>query len=131
MKTYQPTASELAILTLLMIQRYESERGKEVSRLKMSRNSLKKLAIRDRLRDSIIDEWIDVMALEHKWITFIHDEEFLLIKSDATQSWTKIASKRCDDIIKRLRKGDSSAISDVENEIVFGSEPDDDWEAES
>ncbi len=71
------------------------------------------------------------MSLEHNWVTFIHDEEFLLIKSEATQSWTKIASKRCDDIIKRLRKGDSSAISDVENEIVFGSEPDDDWEVES
>ena len=29
----------------------------------------------------------------------------------------KIATKRCDDIIKRLRKGDSAAIDDAAGEI--------------
>ena len=66
------------------------------------------------------------MALDYDWIVFVHNEEFIFIKKDATQSWTKIASKRCDDIIRRLRKGDSSAITDAENEVVFATEPDDD-----
>jgi len=33
------------------------------------------------------------------------------------ETWTKIATKRCDDIIKRLRKGDGSAIDDAAGEI--------------
>lgn len=126
MKTYQPTPAEIALLTILMIQRYEKERSKEVIRFRISRNTFKRLSIRERLRDSLIDEWVDIMALDYDWIVFVHNEEFIFIKKDATQSWTKIASKRCDDIIRRLRKGDSSAITDAENEVVFATEPDDD-----
>ena len=114
---YQPSASELAVLVMLMIQRYSRERGRDVSRFRFARNSLRRLAIRDRLRDALVDDWIDVMALEYGWLTFPHDEEFLLLKADASKTWTKIATKRCDDIIKRLRKGDSSAIDDGAGEI--------------
>lgn len=117
MTPYQPSPSELAILVVLMIQRYARERGREVSRLRLARNSLRRLAIRDRLRDALVEDWIDVMALEHGWLTFTHDEEFLLLKVDTTLSWTKIATKRCDDIIKRLRKGDAAAIDDAAGEI--------------
>lgn len=114
---YQPAASELAILVILMIQRYAKERGNEVSRVRMTRNSLKRLAIRNRLHDSLVDAWIDVMALEYGWLVFAYDEEFCLIRAEATKTWTKIAAKRCDDIIKRLRTGDTSAISDADDEI--------------
>jgi hypothetical protein len=85
---------------------------------------LRRLAIRDRLRDALVDDWIDAMALEYGWLTFTHDEEFLLLKVDASKTWTKIATKRCDDIIKRLRKGDSSAIDDAAGEIDGPSGPD-------
>ena len=34
-----------------------------------------------------------------------------------TTSWTKLATKRMADVIKRFKKGDSSAIADVEAEI--------------
>lgn len=117
MKSYQPDASELGILVTLLIQRYSNERGREVSRFRLARNSLRRLAIRDRLRDALVDEWIDAMAHDHGWITFIHAEEFLLLKEDSTRTWTKIATRRCDDLIKRLRKGDASAIDEAESEI--------------
>jgi hypothetical protein len=129
MKPYQPSASELAILVVLMIQRYRQERGRDVPRFRVARNSLRRLAVRDRLRDALVDEWIDVMALQHGWLTFAHDEEFILLKADATRTWTKIATKRCDDIIKRLRNGDGSAINDASGEIdgpFFPDEDDDD-----
>ena len=124
MKPYQPTAAELAILVILMIQRYSRERGREVSRFRLARNSLRRLAIRDRLRDALVDDWVDVMALEHGWLVFAHDEEFLLLRADSSKTWTKIATKRCDDLIKRLRKGDTTAISDAEGEIEPPSGPD-------
>lgn len=117
MKSYQPTAGELAILVVIMVQRYSKERGREVSRFRLARNSLRRLGIRDRLRDALVDEWTDVMALEHGWLVFIHDEEFLLLKAETTKTWTKIATKRCDDLIRRLRGGDRTTIDDAEGEI--------------
>ena len=56
------------------------------------------------------------MALEWGWLTFKHGEEFLLLKAEAAKTWTKIATRRCDDIIKRLRCGDKSAIDDAAGE---------------
>lgn len=123
---YQPKASELAILTVILIQRYSLERGKEVSRFRLARTSLRRLAIRDALRDALVDDWIDVMALEWGWLTFKHGEEFLLLKADTAKTWTKIATKRCDDLIKRLRKGDMSAIDDAAGEIDKTTSNDDD-----
>lgn len=117
MKPYQPNASELAILVILMIQRYAKERGKDISRFRLARSSLRRLAVRNRLHDSLVDDWIDVMALEYEWLVFVSDDEFCLIKAESSRSWTKIATKRCDDILKRLRVGDSSAIGDAEGEI--------------
>jgi len=115
--TYRPSAEELAILVVVMVQRYAKERGRDVPRFRLARNSLRRLAIRDQLRDALVDDWIDVMALEHGWLVFRHEEDFLLIKAEATRTWTKIATKRCDDFIKRLRQGDRPAIDDAEREI--------------
>lgn len=131
MKSYQPDASELAILVTLMIQRYSNERGRDLSRFRLARNSLRRLAIRDRLRDALVDEWIDAMAQDHGWTTFIHGEEFFLIKEESTRTWTKIATRRCDDLIKRLRKGDNSAIDDAEAEIEPDAGPDTDDDEDS
>lgn len=41
------------------------------------------------------------------------------MKTDAVASWTRIGSKRLEDIINRLRRGDHSAITDAEGEIEW------------
>jgi hypothetical protein len=123
-----PNASQLALLVSLLIQRYITERGKDISRFRLARNSLRRLAVRARLKDTLIDEWVDNMALEYGWIVFIDAEEFLLIKKDITSTWTKIATKRCDDLIRRLRAGDVSAIDDAE--VEFEPSPEQDEEDE-
>ncbi len=120
-----PTSSEIALLVVLLIQRYSTERGKEVSRFRLARNSLRRLAIRARLRDGLVDEWVDVMALEHGWLAFADAEEFLLLKKESTATWTKIATKRCDDLIKRLKNGDRTALDDAEAEFEPTPEHDD------
>jgi hypothetical protein len=118
MKTpYRPTAEELAVLVTILIQRYAKERGRDVSRFRLSRNSLRRLAIRDQLRDALVEDWVDVMAMEYGWLVFRHADEFLLQKAENTRTWTKISSKRCDDVIRRLRTCDRSAIDDAEQEI--------------
>lgn len=118
-----PNASQLALLVSLLIQRYITERGKDISRFRLARNSLRRLAVRARLKDTLVDEWVDHMALEYGWIVFIDAEEFLLIRKDITSTWTKIATKRCDDLIRRLRAGDVSVIDDAEVEFEPSPEP--------
>ena len=120
-----PTSSEVALLVALLIQRYSAERGKEVSRFRLARSSLRRLAIRARLRDALVDEWVDVMALEHGWLVFTDAEEFLLLRKNSAATWTKIATKRCDDLIKRLRSGDRTAVDDAEAEFEPTPETDD------
>jgi hypothetical protein len=120
-----PTSSEVALLVALLIQRYSAERGKEVSRFRLARSSLRRLAIRARLRDALVDEWVDVMALEHGWLVFADAEEFLLLRKNSAATWTKIATKRCDDLIKRLRSGDQTAVDDAESEFEPTPETDD------
>lgn len=120
-----PTSSEVALLVALLIQRYSAERGKEVSRFRLARSSLRRLAIRARLRDALVDEWVDVMALEHGWLVFADAEEFLLLRKNSAATWTKIATKRCDDLIKRLRSGDRTAVDDAESELEPTPETDD------
>ena len=119
-----PTSSEVALLVVLLIQRYSGERGKEISRFRLARNSLRRLAIRARLRDALVDDWVDVMALEHGWLVFADAEEFLLLKKNSAATWTKIATKRCDDLIKRLKNGDRTALDDAEAELETTTEND-------
>jgi len=124
-KPHLPTSSEVALLVALLIQRYSAERGKEVSRFRLARSSLRRLAIRARLRDALVDEWVDVMALEHGWLVFADAEEFLLLRKNSAATWTKIATKRCDDLIKRLMSGDRTAVDDAEFELEPPPETDD------
>ncbi len=84
-----PNAGEIALLVVLLIQRYSAERGKEMSRFRLARNSLLRLAIRARLRDALVDEWADVMALEHGWLVFTDAEQFLLLRKESAATWTR------------------------------------------
>jgi hypothetical protein len=123
-KPHLPTAAELALLVVLLVQRYAKERSKEISRFRLARGSLRRLAIRKRLRDALVDDWQDIMALEHGWLVFVDSEDFVLIQVESAKTWTKIATKRCDDLITRLRAGDATAIQDADNEIEPTPEPD-------
>jgi hypothetical protein len=123
-KPHLPTAAELALLVVLLVQRYAKERSKEISRFRLARGSLRRLAIRKRLRDALVDDWQDIMALEHGWLVFVDSEDFVLIQAESAKTWTKIATKRCDDLITRLRAGDATAIQDADNEIEPTPEPD-------
>ncbi len=105
-----PTSSEVALLVALLIQRYSAERGKEVSRFRLARSSLRRLAMRARLRDALVDEWVDVMALEHGWLVFADAEEFLLLRKNSAATWTKIADS---DEAARVHRSDAARRSNL------------------
>jgi len=114
---YQPNPRELAQLVALLIQRYSAERGKEVSRFRLARRTLRKIAARPALRDPLIDKWTNLMLAEQGWLVFADAEDFLLLKSEAPKGWTKVATKRIDDLLGRLATGDRTAIKDLRNEL--------------
>jgi len=122
-ESHQPSPNELAVLVALLIQRYTAHRGKQVTRFRLARRTLRKMAGRPKLRDQFVDKWLDVMALEHGWLVYAGAEEFLLIKSGAAKGWTKIAAKRVDDLVKRLNEGDLTAIDDAKKELIPHVEP--------
>lgn len=125
-----PSAGETALLVILNLQRYAKDRGKELSRFRMARSSLRRLAIRTRLEDSWIGQFIEYMLAEYGWLVFVDSDEFLFIKRDNAISWTKISAKRCEDLLKRLRNGDATAITDAEAEADTDIAEDDDDDGE-
>lgn len=125
-----PSAGETALLVVLNLQRYAKDRGKELGRFRMARSSLRRFAIRTRLEDSWIDQFIEYMLAEYGWLVFVDSDEFLFIKKDNAISWTKISAKRCEDVLKRLRNGDTTAITDAEAEADTDMAEDDDDDGE-
>jgi len=117
MARFRPSTAETAMLAALLIQRFAKDRGKEVSRLRLSRGSLRRLAVRSFLEDSWVSEFTEHMRSDQGWIVFADGDEFLFLKQDAVRSWTRIGTKRLDDILTRLRRGDQKAIRTAEIEI--------------
>jgi len=122
-EAHQPNPSEIATLVALLIQRYSAHRGKPVTRFRLARRTLRKMAGRPKLRDQLVDKWLEFMATEHGWLVYSGSEEFLLIKSGSAKSWTKIAAKRVEDLLKRLADGDETALDEARAELVPTAEP--------
>ena len=116
-KIYQPTPAEVAAMTVALVTRYTKERDKEVTRFRLARSSLRRMAIRDQLRDVFIDEWISCLLISYGWAACGCGDEFLLIRADTTKGWTKLGTARMDDVIKPLRKGDRTALDALDDEI--------------
>jgi hypothetical protein len=75
---YLPSAAGIAELTILLIRRYAEEKRKEVTRFRSARSSLRRMAIRTTLRDSLVeDDWDDVLLLRHGWIATATGDEFI------------------------------------------------------
>ena len=125
---YLPTPGETALLVVLNLQRYAKDRGKDLGRFRMARSSLRRISVRTRLEDSWIAQFIEHMLAEHGWLVFLNGDEFLFLRSDSAASWTKLSSKRCDDLLNRFKSGDASAIDDAEKEVEpeGGDEDEDD-----
>jgi hypothetical protein len=112
------TPAEAALLTVSLVQRYEHDRGKEVTRFRLARTSLLRMAVRPReLPDGFVGQWADILALRYGWAAIPSGVEFLLVKVDAARAWTRIGTKRLDDIIELLQSGDKSALDKVEKEV--------------
>jgi hypothetical protein len=106
----RPDPEEVAFLTVENVDRYEDEKGKAVSRLRMAMNTLRAISMRETIRDSFVEEWSDELQ-RLGWIVFRRREDFLLVKVEKADNWTKIASKRVKDILDDLAEGDRTSLN--------------------
>lgn len=123
------TAEEAALLTAYLIHLYETEKSKEVSRFRLSRDSVRRLGLRSNLREAFTAEWAEAMASDWGWIAFPHREEFGLIRISSVSGWVRIGTKRLSEDLGRLkrglRRGDRSVldkIRDILNELPIEDE---------
>jgi hypothetical protein len=130
MPSYLPTAAELAAMTVALVASYEADRGKEVTRFRLARRSLRRMAIRSQLRDAVVDDWIDSLATLYGWSTSVAGDEFLLVRTASTKGWTRLGTARLQKMIEALRKGDRSPLDAFDDQAVIDDDdqPDNDFE---
>lgn len=88
-KSIQDTAK----LLLINAKLYEEEKGKEVSRHRISPHTLKRISKRQALREGFLKSLTDELA-ELGWIFIKLDDQFAIIDSNKIESWVKLSSKR-------------------------------------
>ncbi len=103
-----PSAYMVALLTVLNAKRYAEEKGKKISRFRMSRPSFGKMAKRSKLRQSFLDEYEEHLG-SLGWTMFgLPDGGYAFVETDSVDGWTKIASNRVNREIVQAVKGDIS-----------------------
>ncbi len=120
------SSTHAAYLTVQMLRAFEKEHGKEISRFKMTKRTLRHLAARGSLRGAFIEDWEAEMA-DLGWIVFEIDDSFGLVRHQiVNSSWPRIASKRIDRLVQRVRRGEPDAISEISEGMIESESAEDD-----
>lgn len=118
------TTSTVAMLLVLNAHAYAEEKGKEVSRYRFTRATLKKISGRQRLRDAFLDDLTEMLE-ELNWTLIIRDTDFGLLDLSKTDSWPRLNSHR----IAAYREFGSDELANLYREKLEIS-PDNDEEGE-
>ena len=111
------TVAETALFTAYLIHLYSLEKGKEVTRVRLSRDSVRWLSIRANLKEAFIEDWIEELASEWGWIAFPHGEEFGLVDASVVPGWVIIGTKRIVEDRQKLRRGDLSPLAKMRDAL--------------
>lgn len=110
------TAEQAVIVILFAIDHYRREKEKDITRLRFSRMTMRKLCIRKNLRDSFVEELIAELA-EVGWIMFSAGDDFALIQASMLDGWLRLGSKRIAGERRRLKAGDFAVLSEMKKRI--------------
>ncbi len=103
-----------AKLLLINLSRFSDEKSKEFSRCRISKTTLKRIAMRERLREAFTEALADEL-LCLGWHLIDHsDTEYAIIQIDKIDVWPKIASSRISDLVTELNE----TIVDIFDEEV-------------
>ena len=102
---HQPTARECALLLLRLMQAREQEVHREVSRARISQNTIRKLCGRSQIANDLLLE-IQEYLLAAGWSLFcLGPTHYAVIKVKSVEGWGRISSKRIDDELKAVSLG--------------------------
>jgi hypothetical protein len=89
----------VAMLMITNLHFYAEEKGKHYSRIRMSKNTVRKISDRSFLRDVFISELTDELHNLGWHFLEVSDTEFAMIELDRISRWGKISSKRVGELI--------------------------------
>jgi hypothetical protein len=120
------TVEATALCTAYLIYLYQQEKGKDVTRFRLSRNSVRWLSCRATLKDAFVLDWMEELASEYGWIAFPHGEEFGFVHASVVSGWVRIGTKRIVDDRLELKRGDSSVLEKMRDTLAQRRLNDDD-----
>ncbi len=109
-----PSAYAAALLTVLNAKRYSEEKVKKVTRFRVSRQTLGKLAKRQLLRSSFLDEYEEHLRSLGWTMIELPDASYAFLETASVEGWTKISSTR---VSKEITKIAIGTMGDLDEEI--------------
>jgi hypothetical protein len=97
-----PTPQECALLLLRLLELRNEENP--VSRVRLSELTLRRLWTRGRLSDDFLNE-VQEWLSRGGWTLFFAQSTYAVVKTNVVLSWSRLASKRMNEDIQKVRQG--------------------------
>jgi hypothetical protein len=102
---YKPTGQEAALLLRLALKKRGDARGKEMTRARLSRLTLKLLWNREDLTEAWLAE-VNEWLLSAGWKLFYAGTTFGVVKTSVVENWPRVPSKILETQIEELKRGE-------------------------
>lgn len=97
-----PDPQQCALLLLRLLELRNEENA--VSRVRLSELTLRRLWTRGRLSEEFLNE-VQEWLSRGGWTLFFAQTTYAVIKTSVVLSWSRLASKRMDDDLEKVRQG--------------------------
>jgi hypothetical protein len=101
---YKLEAREAALILLYALAERGQRRGKELTRARVSRVTLKRLWNRENLGEAWLAE-VNDWLLSAGWTLLHAGSTFGIVKTSIVENWPRIASKRIQDVLDQITAG--------------------------
>ena len=109
-------ADVTAALLILSVKAYAEEKGKVLTRARISRRTLLQISGRKRVRESFLEE-VRWYAADLGWALIDVDEGFGLLETESARSWTQVSASRVKARKQAILSGDIT-VDALFNEIL-------------
>lgn len=118
----------VALLLVLMVERYATQRNRNVTRVRFARRTLYRVSGRIAIKGGFLRR-LDEELASLGWI-FIEttDGAFAMLKAETTEAWTKISSARVAGEVADLKAG---RVSEDDLALLLDGQDDNDGDEES
>jgi hypothetical protein len=100
---YKPDSREAALLLLRALEERGQRRGKEMTRARLSRVTLKRLWNRENLSELWLNE-VNEWLLSAGWTLFYAGTTFGAVKSSIVENWPRVASRHLEDVLDQVSR---------------------------